>query len=71
MKVVLRSSSLVFTLLSIVLNAPISRVKRPAENPDQDPAPIDRVPDEAPRVVSESVGRLAPDNYQLIPRPRA
>lgn len=28
MKVVLRSSSLLFTVLSIILNAPIARVKR-------------------------------------------
>jgi hypothetical protein len=33
MKVVLRSSSLVFTVLCISLDAPIARVKRKAENP--------------------------------------
>jgi hypothetical protein len=37
MKVVVRSSSLVFTVLSIVLHVPISRVKRPAPGAPLDP----------------------------------
>ncbi len=37
MKVVVRSSSLVFTVLSIVLNVPISRVKRPTPGAPLDP----------------------------------
>ena len=38
MKVVLRSSSLLFTVLSIVLNVPITRVKRKPEAPAKKPA---------------------------------
>jgi hypothetical protein len=66
MKVVLRSSSLAFTLLSIVLNAPISRVKRRAEN-----AEPERAPAEEPRAVSDDRLQLGSDSaYRLHPRPR-
>jgi len=37
MKVVLRSSSLVFTVLSIILHVPISRVKRSSPSPPSEP----------------------------------
>jgi len=64
MKVVLRSSSLAFTLLSIVLNAPVRRVK--AENPEPDGSPA-----EEPRLAPEERGRLASEPvYHLQPRPR-
>jgi hypothetical protein len=66
MKVVLRSSSLVFTLLSIVLNAPISRVKRRVENLEPD-----HLPNEAPRPDTDERGGLGAESaYQLFPRPR-
>lgn len=65
MKVVLRSSSLAFTLLSIVLNAPVRRVQR--ENPE--PAGS---PDEKPRLVPEERARPRAESvYRLHPRPRA
>ena len=38
MKVVVRSSSLVFTVLSIITNAPITRVKSNPEEPVKKPA---------------------------------
>jgi hypothetical protein len=66
MKVVLRSSSLAFTLLSIVLNAPISRVKQRAES-----AEPDGVPAEEPRAVAgDRVPLAAESAYRLHPRPR-
>jgi hypothetical protein len=54
MKVVLRSSSLLFTVLSIVLNAPITRVKRKPETPAKKPAVRAESPGE-----SEHWNRLA------------
>jgi len=38
MKVVVRSSSLMFTVLSIIVNAPITRVKCNPEEPVKKPA---------------------------------
>ena len=38
MKVVVRSSSLLFTVLSIIANAPITRVKSAPEAPGKKPA---------------------------------
>jgi len=35
MKVVVQSSSLLFTLLSILLNVPITRVKRKPDRPEE------------------------------------
>jgi hypothetical protein len=63
MKVVLRSSSLLFTLLSIVFNVPISRVKR---KPDGDgPVAVEDF-----REPSRDRGRMTPENaYRLHPRP--
>jgi hypothetical protein len=37
MKVVVQSSSLVFTVLSILLNVPITRVKRKPERTEEQP----------------------------------
>jgi len=66
MKVVLRSSSLAFTLLSIVLNAPINRVA-----PQPDVAGPDRSPGEEPHAVPEERDRFgAGSTYRLFPRPR-
>jgi len=66
MKVVLRSSSLAFTLLSIVLNAPISRV-----NPEPDVAEPDRAPaEESHAVPAERDSFGSGGTYRLSPRPR-
>jgi hypothetical protein len=66
MKVVLRSSSLAFTLLSIVLNAPISRVKQRSDGAEPDSGPADES-----RAASNERGQLGSDTaYQLHPRPR-
>ena len=38
MKIILRSSSLLFTAVCITFNAPIARVNRKAEKPERKPA---------------------------------
>jgi hypothetical protein len=43
MKVVVQSSSLLFTLLSIILNVPITRVKRTVDERDEAPSESSRV----------------------------
>jgi len=66
MKVVLRSSSLLFTLLSIVLNAPITRVKPKPENPESE-----GVPDGAFGAIHEDQNSLTSESaYRLHPRAR-
>jgi len=44
MKIVVRSSSLVFALACITLNAPIARVKRKAETPPKKPTVREQAP---------------------------
>lgn len=70
MKVVLRSSSLAFTLLSIVLNAPITRVKSKLGDPEPGSSPVtEPVSDsgDGGLLNTESTYQLSP---RLSPRPR-
>lgn len=65
MKVVVRSSSLAFTLLSIILNVPISRVKQKPEGSDSNGV----ASDEHPRTSQNGHGIVADHAYRLHTRP--
>ena len=65
MKVVVRSSSLAFTLLSIILNVPISRVKQKPGGSESNGAGSE----EHPRTSQNGNGIGSDHAYRLHPRP--